>query len=921
MSFTRNTSDIWSREIPGARWFKADLHIHTIDDHAGGYKTPKGLSGSVDDPSALSRYARLFLQGAIAKDVRVIALTPHSPRAGTSPGTSAVWKIINEWNSGTDDDGVPFRDKIYAVFPGFEPNVKDGKSGVHLLFLFDPEIGEDNYLRLFDAIMNARSPWLNGNLQMTPRGAKDLFQTIDQNQIESQTSNAPWSYLVLAPHFQGDHGILKEVQKQVLETFPCDRLAGYELGDSKLPDDFTKTEKPGSFLLPFMGKHRQAFFHSSDASSVDHIGELYTWLKLASPHIEALRQAFIASDSRIRIGFTRNKNGKLTGIQDPPDVTENQRPWLKSVTIQGPASFFGKEDTGKKGTRFELSPDLTCIIGGSMTGKSTFLDGLRHYMGAPLPTDPSLKEQVDARGRQKFLAGSPDVEIECPGSDPTAPLSSQWPAVFYAQNELQRLTQTTAEIENILARLVPAETNGIESSTQQMRELDLDLTRKARQLAGLEQQAADAEQAFERAKRAKEKLAAFSQAGVDKLHEAGRTHQSWKDAEKRTTALTSEVENILQSASKFEVPKISNEFAAILKSAGIAHQESELAKSWSRFVDHLKAGKNELESWIIKSRTIQEAARVYEEKLRIEVDHKLAEFGFDAGRLQEFQALNKQASLLQSYEANYKEARNKLESAQKQFSARIEERKNLEYSQREAFDRVLKQIEIDFRGRIRATRIGHGNTESLDDFIKSFGKKGITRWWNDIDKDQKPDPETLLEALGNGTLDKVNMSSAVQETFQETLTKDRKTTLAAIRCSDLYILELRMDDNSYRRLDALSGGQRVSVLLTLLLETTDNCPLVIDQPEDELDNRFLFETVLPALKKLKGRRQVIMATHNANIVVNGDADMVIQLEATANHGHVAHTGAIEDQTMRDTIVRTVDGGDEAFRLRRLKYGF
>ena len=53
-----------------------------------------------------------------------------------------------------------------------------------------------------------------------------------------------------------------------------------------------------------------------------------------------------------------------------------------------------------------------------------------------------------------------------------------------------------------------------------------------------------------------------------------------------------------------------------------------------------------------------------------------------------------------------------------------------------------------------------------------------------------------------------------------------------------------MDDGSYRRLDELSGGQRVSVLLSLLLETEDSRPLVIDQPEDELDNRFLFETVL-----------------------------------------------------------------------------
>ena len=79
--------------------------------------------------------------------------------------------------------------------------------------------------------------------------------------------------------------------------------------------------------------------------------------------------------------------------------------------------------------------------------------------------------------------------------------------------------------------------------------------------------------------------------------------------------------------------------------------------------------------------------------------------------------------------------------------------------------------------------------------------------------------------------------------------------------------------------------------------------------------------MLPALKRLKGRRQIIVATHNANIVVNADADQVIQLAATANSGRVAEAGAIEDPAVRDAIVCTVDGGDDAFRLRRLKYGF
>ena len=186
---------------------------------------------------------------------------------------------------------------------------------------------------------------------------------------------------------------------------------------------------------------------------------------------------------------------------------------------------------------------------------------------------------------------------------------------------------------------------------------------------------------------------------------------------------------------------------------------------------------------------------------------------------------------------------------------------------------------------------------------------------------QRPTPDGLLLALKDDQLENVGMSPAVKRTFTEQLIPPKRHELAALRCPDDYVLELMMEDGNYRPLRDLSGGQRVNLLLSLLLETTDDRPLVIDQPEDELDKRFLFDTLLPALKRLKGRRQIILATHDANIVVNGDADQVILLKATANRGHVACSGAIEEPAVREAIVKTVDGGDEAFRLRRLKYGF
>ena len=950
MSFERQPANEWEKAVPGARWFKGDLHIHTIDDHAGGRaKLPDGLSGEPTDPEVLVRYARLFLKGLVASGVQVVGLTPHSPRAGSGPETSAVWRVVEEWNHGADDDGVPFREKVFAVFPGFEPNVNDGSTGVHLLFLFDPEIGRERYLALYDAIMDGREPWDGGSLRPTPRDAKEIFETLEQRQSESGGTGASWSYISLAPHFQTEHGVLREIRSGVLERFSCDLLAGYELGDNKLPQDIVPRQGPGRFLLPFMEAHRQAFFHASDAYCIDDLGQRFTWMKLASPRIEALRQAFIASDSRMRIGFERGVDGGLLPISDIPDVTQNGRPWLKEVEVRGSASFFGG---GSGGTSVRFSPDLTCIIGGSMTGKSTLLDGLRAHVKAPLPTDDSIRAQVERRGRDIFGAGSPEVRIDCPGSNVTAPLHQRWPAQFFAQNELQRLSLEVSPVEDILAKLIPSETAKIELRNQELWALDEELRHVAGQLAELDEKLPEAEQAHERAGRAEKAAVAFAEAGVEGLHRAARHRQRWTEMQGSAEAIRSDLREVSESTTAFEVPKLEEVLAGVPESEGIELRQLDLEPRWKRLDERIQAAEREMSAWIDDVTRVLEPLARNQERLRVEVEQALAEGGLDAAKLREIQELNRQAALLPSYEAHLNETRERLAGSEASFGRLQEERQALVKAQRGAFDRVMSQVEREFDGRIRARRLDNGVVEPLDAFLRRLKQKGITRWWNDLAEDRKPPPEKLVELLGReltkrryrkkafdgsagtadsdpetvpnlveGPLRAAGMSDAVLGAFIESLTRSRQRELAALRCPDRYFLELRMDDGSYRRLDELSGGRRVSVLLSLLLETEDSRPLVIDQPEDELDNRFLSETVLPALKKLKGRRQVIVATHNPNVVVNGDADMVIQLEATASRGRVACSGAIEEPAVRDAIVRTVDGGEEAFRLRRRKYGF
>ena len=130
----------------------------------------------------------------------------------------------------------------------------------------------------------------------------------------------------------------------------------------------------------------------------------------------------------------------------------------------------------------------------------------------------------------------------------------------------------------------------------------------------------------------------------------------------------------------------------------------------------------------------------------------------------------------------------------------------------------------------------------------------------------------------------------------------------------------------WEALDDLSTGQKATAVLLLVLLESD-APLIVDQPEDDLDNRFITEGVVPKMREEKRRRQFIFATHNANIPVLGDAELIAALSASgeAGRGHAEIPadceGSIDSTTVRELVEEILEGGREAFEMRRLKYGF
>lgn len=136
-----------------------------------------------------------------------------------------------------------------------------------------------------------------------------------------------------------------------------------------------------------------------------------------------------------------------------------------------------------------------------------------------------------------------------------------------------------------------------------------------------------------------------------------------------------------------------------------------------------------------------------------------------------------------------------------------------------------------------------------------------------------------------------------------------------------FVDESGVRKNITKRISQLSLGQQQSVLLSILLLSDSDKPLLIDQPEDNLDSEFIFKTIVGNLRKIKEHRQVIIVTHNPNIAVLGDAELIIPLKSTSVHSQIISSGSIDNDDTIKLCCNILEGGDSAFKQRRNIYGF
>ena len=137
---------------------------------------------------------------------------------------------------------------------------------------------------------------------------------------------------------------------------------------------------------------------------------------------------------------------------------------------------------------------------------------------------------------------------------------------------------------------------------------------------------------------------------------------------------------------------------------------------------------------------------------------------------------------------------------------------------------------------------------------------------------------------------------------------------------DLVNTPVRTPDGPFKTIETGSVGEKSTAILSLSLSAGDQ-PIVIDQPEDDLDNQYVYTVVVDLLRRRKFSRQIINATHSANIPVNGDAELIVALGSNNRLGEVIGAGSIDRPEIKNKVSVIMEGSAEAFRLRQERYGY
>lgn len=894
-----NQSNRWPESIEGvlnlpsgAKFFRCALQVNPFSYLKNNRGEDHGLSEE--------EYNSLLISKCLESGIMVIAITDHNQVGG-----------INAIRKMAEPSGI-------TVFPGFEVASSEG---VHLLCIFDQDT-ETNVLKSY-----------LGGLGIHTTGASTKNSSESFSEILRKVQDE-WDGFCVAGHITNNGGLLRMLTGEAKINAWCDsNLYAVQIPGPISDLDYADQQIVLNKDINYERARGVAVVNALDIAKPEDLESVHasTSIKMSQPSIEGLRQAFLDPDSRIRLIFE----------EEPPEHTE-----MVALTWEG-----GFLD----GAAIHINGNLNTLIGGRGTGKSTIIESLRYVLDlepfgeeAKKASSGILKQVIRSGTKISLLVRShhpslKDYLIERTYPNPPVIRDADGNVLsltpqdicrnveIYGQHEIGELTKSPTKLSRLLDRFLDEDIHLAERKRKTHKELVLN----RRKLNDIQKELNDISEYLSRLPALEETFRRFKEAGLEeRLKDQNllvKEEQVLKTAKSRLSQVRDGLENIrvvveVDRAFVSEVALKDLPAKEILRSIDsiLASLETNLRKIFEEYEGYVRAAEADIEK-------VSEIWGQHRRKVQDEYEKLLRELQKEAIDGEEFIRLSRQIEELKPL----KDRQEKLNKEKEALSVR---RRNLRIDWEDikaaefrAIEKAAKKVNKKLDKQVKVKVSFCGEREPLFDMLRErIGGRLSEAIATLRERDDFSLPEFVaicrkgaaeLQNKFNITPDQARrISEAGEEVFMELEEHDLPhTTIMELNIGSL-------DREVWKDMKDLSTGQKATTVLLLLLLESD-APLIIDQPEDDLDNFFIAEGIVPRMREEKRKRQFIFSTHNANIPVLGDAELIIGLKAVgdAEEGHgeipVERMGSIDDENVRLNVEEILEGGKEAFEIRRAKYGF
>ena len=921
-------------EYKGLHWYKCDLHLHTP------------ASACFEDKSVT---AEQWVDAAIAAGLDCVAVTDHN--------TGAWIDCIKEAAAG----------KSINIFPGVEITCDTSK--IHLLVLFEKDKGTQEIEDFLIACSIPRESFATSEAHSTlsvleiakkanDEGAIVIPAHIDEfNGLAYLASKSSLKEFLNLPFINAVQFVHKEFLETSLQIKNngslLETINSYygkptpSIGEIDIKNGYDGVQtaiKANKKLLTFSDNPD---FYQPSRHGLSGIGSHYSWIKMdENPTLEGLRQAFLMPER------TKHSFESAYSPYKTPSL------WIRKISILNTTLTLEGESFD-----VEFSPQLTTIIGGRGSGKSSILQFLRGVFAKDNDLDglDDIKSEYtrffkraddDGFGVLKdnssvevyFVRDGIEYRIVYKVGNPAAYVerfntsTSNYESVSedsfidffafeeYSQKQIFSIAKKTnslrLRIDNAVSEIEEIRTSYLQAIQEykSLMEKSRSLKQSIQNKGKLNTEILDL----------KGKIELLKQSGIaDIISKQQAFIQQKKHIEdylQKIKGLLSSLESripIYESISSFDVnlleEKYRQEVVAILQQP---EQHITQIGSW------LKSKTIELTQALLDVANSLESTSLYQDassctqqfetsKVKLEKKGVTDMSDFEKYNLQitqkedELKLLLSKENELEILEPNIESKRREIEQLRNNISEKRREFVNsyinsekIKITIRPIFDK--SDFIVKFRKIIQKT---NGYDSGIDNIVEEIFKN------NNVLTNLKELKEKL-HAIHDNTLE-----SPYDGWFTRLIKELTQSQLDDIDClypEDQVDMQYKGANGNFRPLNVASAGQKTTSILTFILSFGD-VPLILDQPEDDLDNRLVYDLIVDKLRQIKEHRQVIIVTHNANIPVNGDAEYVISLASNSKTLKIETQGALENETIKHEICDVMEGGEDAFKIRAKRY--